>query len=77
MFKGNIVIGIVWKISFACKYKGLKMLRSRSVVYSHDPTEMGFQKRLAVSIFPFPVLTSVSKVQQKRGVVALPYTLLL
>ena len=27
------------------------MLKGRSVVYSHNPTEMRFQKRLAVSFF--------------------------
>ena len=33
------------------KYMELKMLKGRSVVYSHNPTEMRFQKRLAVSFF--------------------------
>ena len=33
------------------KYMELKMLKGRSDVYSHNPTEMRFQKRLAVSFF--------------------------
>ena len=34
----------------------LKMLKGRSEVYSHNPTEMRFQKRLAVSFFSLTAL---------------------
>ena len=38
------------------KYMELKMLKGRSDVYSHNPTEMRFQKRLAVSFFSLAAL---------------------